>query len=131
MFADVIVDITNVEVDKIFEYSFSDCKITLGSRVVVPFGNKSIEGIVIGVKETSQYPPEKIKPIVRLLEETPVLTEETLALMQYICATCFVTRAMALRLFLPSVCCSPRLHEQSLSHRLPWYSPGTYSSPSR
>ena len=89
MFADVIVDITNVDVDKIFEYSFSDCKINLGSRVVVPFGNKSIEGIVIGVKETSQYPPEKIKPILKLLEETPVLTEETLTLMQYICDICF------------------------------------------
>lgn len=101
MYADVIVDITNAEVDKIFEYYFSDCKITLGSRVVVPFGNKVLEGIVIGVKEKSNYPPEKIKPIFRLLEETPALTNETLSLMQYICDTCYVTRALALRLFLP------------------------------
>ena len=53
MFADVIVDINNVEVDKIFEYSFSDCQIKVGSRVCVPFGKKTIEGIVIGVKEVS------------------------------------------------------------------------------
>ena len=101
MFADVIVDITNTEVDKVFEYSFSDCKITLGSRVVVPFGKKVIEGIVIGVKESSKYPEDKIKPIMRLLEETPALTKETLQLMEYVCRACYVTRAAALRLFLP------------------------------
>ena len=101
MFADVIVDITNTEVDKIFEYSFDDCKITLGSRVVVPFGKKVIEGIVIGVKDTSKYPVDKIKPILRILEETPALTRETLQLMEHVCKTCYVTRAAALRLFLP------------------------------
>ena len=102
MFADVIVDINNVEVDKIFEYSFSDCKIKIGSRVVVPFGKKQLEGIVIGVKEVSNYPEDKIKPILKLLEETPVLTDETLTLMNYVKRTCYVTRAAALRLFLPS-----------------------------
>ena len=50
MFADVIVDITNIEVDKIFEYSFTDCRIVPGSRVIVPFVKKFLEGIVIGVK---------------------------------------------------------------------------------
>ena len=101
MFADVIVDIANSEVDKIFEYSFDDCGIVAGSRVVVPFGNKFIEGIVINVKNDSKYPPEKIKPIAHLLEEVPALTKETLKLMQYICDTCYVSRALSLRLFLP------------------------------
>ncbi len=101
MFADVIVDIANSEVDKIFEYSYSDCKVTSGSRVIVPFGSKLIEGIVINTKTQSKYPPEKIKPIAKLLEETPALTSETLSLMNYVCKTCYVTRASALRLFLP------------------------------
>ena len=101
MYADVIVDINNVEVDKVFEYSFTDCKITLGSRVVVPFGKKVIEGIVIGVKSESNYPADKIKPVISLLEETPALTKETLELMEHVCKTCYVTRAAALRLFLP------------------------------
>ena len=102
MFADVIVDINNVEVDKVFEYSFSDCEIDLGSRVVVPFGKKFIEGIVIGIKNTSNYDADKIKPIHSLLEQTPALTKETLQLMEYVAKTCYVTRASALRLFLPS-----------------------------
>lgn len=101
MFADVIVDINSIDVDKIFEYSFSDCGIVPGSRVVVPFGKKHIEGIVIKTKEKSIYLPEKIRPITRLLEQIPALTDETLALTEYVCKTCYVTRASALRLFLP------------------------------
>ena len=64
MFADVIVDITATEVDRIFEYSFIDDTIKTGSRVLVPFGGKKICGIVVLVKDTSVYPPEKIKPII-------------------------------------------------------------------
>lgn len=112
MFADVIVDINNVEVDKVFEYSFDDCKITLGSRVVVPFGKKFIDGIIINIKCTSTYPLEKIKPIYRLLEEKPALTKETLGLMNYVCKTCFVTRAAALRLFLPAEMRKGKIKEQ-------------------
>ena len=112
MFADVIVDINNVEVDKVFEYSFTDCKITLGSRVIVPFGKKFIEGIVINVKETSVYDVQKIKPIYSLIEEKPALTKETLNLMQYICDTCYSTRAGALRLFLPSEMRKGKVKEQ-------------------
>ena len=112
MFADVIVDINNVEVDKIFEYSFSDCDIKIGSRVAVPFGQKIIEGVVIGVKEVSKFDPEKIRPIHRLLEETPALTEETLSLMEYVCKTCYVTRAAALRLFLTSEMRKGKVKEQ-------------------
>ncbi len=102
MFADVIVDITSSEVDKIFEYSFNDDKIVAGSRVVVPFGTKKLCGIVISIKEVSEYPVSKIKPIISLLDEVPALTEENLSLVKYIKDKYFVTMASALRLFLPS-----------------------------
>jgi len=113
MFAQVIVDITHTEVDKIFEYSYSsDQNVRIGNRVTVPFGNKTIEGIVIGIQENSVYPIDKIKPIVSIIEDTPVLTEETLKLTEYICDTCYVTRAQALRLFLPSEMRKGRIKEK-------------------
>ena len=102
MYADVIVDITNTNVDKIFEYYFSDASVSLGSRVIVPFGNKYIEGIVIGVKEKSEYIASKIKPISRVIEDTPALTNEIISLMKFLCESYYITRASALRLFLPS-----------------------------
>ena len=107
MFAEVIVDISHQDVDKIFEYSFSDCRIVPGSRVLVPFGTKTLEGIVVAIKENSVYPPEKIKAIKELLEDIPALTEETLALSEYIAKTCFVPRAQAMRLFLPAETMKP------------------------
>ena len=102
MYADVIVDITNANVDKVFEYYFSDPKITLGSRVIVPFGKTYIEGIVIGVKENSIYDKDKIKPISRLIEDIPALTKEMVSLMSFMCDNYYITKAQALRLFLPS-----------------------------
>ena len=116
LFADVIVDITNDQVDNIFEYSFTDCEITLGSRVVVPFGKREIEGIVIAVKNTPRYELDKIKPISKLLEDTPALTEETLALMEHVSKKCYVTRALALRLFLPSEMRKGKVKEQFIKY---------------
>lgn len=101
MYADVIVDIVHNDVDKIFEYSVDCDNVKVGSRVVVPFGTKFIEGIVIGIKEKSNFSPERIKPIKSVLDEVPVLTDETLSLMKYIVSECYVTKASALRLFLP------------------------------
>lgn len=103
MFADVIVDIANSEVDKIFEYFVcDDMLVSAGSRVKVPFGNKLLDGIVISLKETSSYEATKIKPISFVLDEVPALTEETLSLAKYLAKTYFVPMASSLRLFLPT-----------------------------
>ncbi len=112
MIAEVIVDIAHAEVDKIFDYYFDDCRITFGSRVVVPFGRTFVEGIVIGIKETTDCPPERLKSISRLLEEMPALTPELLELSKYITDTCFVSRASSLRLFLPTEMRKGRVREQ-------------------
>ena len=115
MFLEVIVDLIHTEVDKIFEYSTNDITVEVGSRVFVPFGNKVIEGIVVNKKETSEYPKERIKPILRVIEDVPALTKETLALAKNIKETCFVTMASALRLFLPSEMRKGKVKEQYTS----------------
>ena len=113
MFADVIVDIVHSEVDKVFEYSFNaDSGICPGCRVCVPFGNKFIEGFVINVKNTSNFNPQKIKPIVKVLDSKPVLTQDTLQLMHFISKKYYVSKAQALRLFLPSEMRKGKVKEQ-------------------
>ncbi len=112
MIAEVIVDITHSEVDKIFEYSFTDSEIKCGSRVIVPFGKKFIEGIVIKIKETSNFPIDKIKPIFSILEEIPALNTETLKMAENIKRYSYVTMAAALRLFLPSEMRNGRIKEK-------------------
>ncbi|MBR2870666.1 MAG: primosomal protein N' [Clostridia bacterium] len=103
MIAKVIVDVVHSEVDKVFEYSYDVADGVLpGCRVIVPFGNREIEGIVISVSDISDFDTSKLKKIKRVLESTPALTPETLALTDFVCQTCFVPKASALRLFLPS-----------------------------
>ena len=112
MFAEVIVDIAHSEIDRIFDYSFDDCRIVPGSRVIVPFGKKPIEGFVVGVKDKTEYDITKIKPVISLLEEIPALTSETLAMADFVKEKCYVTKALALRLFLPAEMRKGRVREQ-------------------
>ena len=112
MYAQVIVDLLNSETDKIFDYKITLPDVSIGSRVVVPFGNKNIEGVVIGIKETSDFDETKIKGISGVLDGMPVMTKETLALSTFITESCFVTRASALRLFLPSEMRKGKVREQ-------------------
>ena len=46
MFGRVIVDIASSQVDKVFDYIIpDDCLVSRWYRVLVPFGNRFIEGI--------------------------------------------------------------------------------------
>ena len=101
MYAEVIVDIANSEVDRIFEYEIVE-DVYEGSRVIVPFGVKKIEGIVIRVKETCDFDKSKIKKICSVIEDTPALTKECLQLVKFITERYHVPTALALRLFLPA-----------------------------
>ena len=116
MYAKVIVDISHSDVDKVFEYRIpSNFQVELGSRVIVPFGGRTIEGIVIEKSPTSEFSEEKIKDIQSVLENTPALTEETLSLANYVSESCYVTKAQALRLFLPSEMRKGKVKEQFIT----------------
>ena len=100
MIAEIIVDIASSQVDKIFDYYAEGVEI--GSRVVVPFGKKVLDGIVIGLKEKSDLPSDRIKPILRTLDEDKAITNEMLELMRYMVKKYHIPHALALRQFLPS-----------------------------
>ncbi len=101
MIAEIIVDIASSQVDKIFDYYVGD-EVQIGSRVVVPFGKKVMDGIVIGLKEKSDLSSDRIKPILRTLDEDKAITNEMLELMRYMVKKYHIPHALALRQFLPS-----------------------------
>ena len=101
MICEVIVDIAHSEVDKVFEY-VSDVPVAPGTRVAVPFGASVATGFVIREKERSDYPPEKLKRILRAEDAHPAINRECLALAKKIAARYRVPMALALRLFLPA-----------------------------
>ena len=57
MIAQVIVDVAAKQTDRIFEYQVPEqiADLTTGSRVVVPFGRRKVQGFVVGLTKTSQY----------------------------------------------------------------------------
>ncbi|MCH5163903.1 MAG: primosomal protein N' [Clostridiales bacterium] len=102
MYAKVIVDISNNELDRIFDYSVGELSLEPGCRVTVPFGIRQIEGYVIDLNDTTDCPIDKIKPITARLDDYPVITSEMLSLMRFMCDRYHLRVIDALRLFIPA-----------------------------
>ncbi|MDR2047635.1 MAG: primosomal protein N' [Clostridiales bacterium] len=98
MVAQVIIDISNDGVDRVFDYNVPD-GVVLGSRVAVPFLNRRVQGYVIGVKESSDY-AGALKDVSEVLDEG-LIGGEMLALMDFMTAKYNLRRIDVLRLFLP------------------------------
>lgn len=107
MIAEIIVEVASSNVDKIFDYlipeyineSFANL---IGMRVLVPFGNRKIEGYIINIKEKSELDENKLKEIIKFLDEKPVILPEMLKLMQFMVEEYNLKKVDVLRLFIPS-----------------------------
>ena len=95
MILEVIVDLSNSEVDRTFDYEGDDMPI--GSRVSVEFGKKRLIGFVIGKKEVSDY--DRLKEAKYL--DTPISSEQ-LELMHYLRQSYHLRYIDVLRLFVPA-----------------------------
>ena len=102
MFAKVIVDISNNELDRVFDYEVGDFCVEPGRRVSVPFGNRVIEGYVIELSDTTDLPKDKIKKIVKVMDSYPVITAEMMQLMAFMRKRYNLRIIDVLRLFIPS-----------------------------
>ena len=101
MIAEVIVDIAASETDRIYDYLCDEDTI-VGSRVRAPFGGKIVPGFVMRLKETSDWPIERLKKVLPCGDELPALNAECLALAEKLTARYRVPKALTLRLFLPA-----------------------------
>lgn len=102
MYAKVIVDISNNELDRIFDYEVGELLLSAGDRVSVPFGSRQIEGYVIELNDTTSCPPDKIKCVTAKMDDYPVVTPEMLSLMRFMIKNYHLRVIDALRLFIPS-----------------------------
>lgn len=102
MIAKIIVDISNSEVDRIFDYLIpSGFDLQAGDRVRVPFGNRSIEGFCIKISDKAEG-EFTLKPVSEKLDESPLITPEMLGLMEFMKEKYHIRYVDSLRLFIPN-----------------------------
>lgn len=80
MIVSVLVEISINKKEKTFDYLVPDemkNMIQIGKRVLVPFGSQKLEGFIIDIKNKSEY---DLKPIIKVIDTEPILTEELLKL---------------------------------------------------
>ena len=94
MILEVIVNISNSDVDRTFDYEGDD--VPIGSRVVVEFGKKRLIGFVIGKKEKSEFSDLKRAQYL----DSPISPEQ-LGLMNFMRKTYNLRYIDVLRLFVP------------------------------
>lgn len=83
-FAEIYLNQTNKRIDHPYDYKIPErfeSVIVPGVRVGVTFGNgnRQLEGFVVRVKEETAY-PDKIKELEAVIDESPILTKEQIAL---------------------------------------------------
>ena len=80
--AEVVVDIKNKAVDRVFDYDIPSGLIDIivpGVRVMIPFGPRTLVGFVLCVKASSDY-DGKLRKIRKAIDVVPVLNAELLTL---------------------------------------------------
>jgi primosomal protein N' (replication factor Y) len=74
----------DMPLDTLFDYVLADGMTAVpGQRVIVPFGRKQVVGVVMECAATSSLAIERIKQVVRVLDEIPPLSAELLTLLRF------------------------------------------------
>jgi len=117
MIAEVIVDVAVSQVDKVFEYAVPpDFDLQIGMRVLVPFGNRTLDGFVLNLKETSKFPLENLKSILKIKSPKPEISKEMLALCEFMVEKYNIKKVEALRLFISAEVRSGKVKPKSLTY---------------
>ncbi len=103
MIAEVIVEVLNSEVDKVFDYLIpkDEKRDITGFRVLVPFGRRNVEGFVVGIKDRTEFDQSKLKEISQIFGEQAILPE-MIELASFMRRKYNLKMVDCLRLFIPA-----------------------------
>lgn len=106
MIASVLVELNSKQTDKMFYYnvpSILEDKVTVGIRVIVPFGQRKLEGFVLELTNKKLVDCSfELKDILEIVDDKPVLNDEMLKLGRYISKKTLSTLISAYQIMLPS-----------------------------
>ena len=94
-------------IDKPYDYLIPEdlCETTRpGMRVMVPFsrGNRPCEGVILAVSEQSGFEKDKLKAVLKLLDDAPILTDKQIRLALFMRERFFCTVYEAVKAILPA-----------------------------
>ncbi|MEA4883434.1 MAG: primosomal protein N' [Clostridia bacterium] len=102
-YAQVVVDVPARRVDKCYDYIVPEDlheKIVPGCRVMVPFGQRSVEGFVVGRIDESEV--DQVREIIGPVAGAPPIPEDLIDLARWMSETYICLLVDALRVMLPS-----------------------------
>lgn len=73
----------DVPLDTLFDYLDGGFKVAVGQRVIVSFGPRKQVGIVAAIADSSEFAPEKLKPILKAFTDEPPLDVELFRLLKF------------------------------------------------
>ena len=102
MFAQVVIDTKSRVLDRVFTYK-TDEAISVGTRVLVPFGrsNKPSIAVVLNTCDEVDIDEAKIKSIIKVLDEKAIIDEKMIELALWLRNRYISTYNDALRLVFP------------------------------
>lgn len=103
MVANVLVELSNRNIDKTFTYNIPnelENLIKVGIRVLVPFGKQTLEGFVLSISENINSEIE-LKDIIKPIDDEVILNEELLELGKFIKRKTLSTLISAYQVMLP------------------------------
>ncbi len=104
MYAQIIVDISNEALDRAYTYRIPEgMEVKTGDRVSIPFGmsNASKTGYVIGLTETVDYDPDKVKEISHVIHDAISVKEQLIELASWMSVEYGTTFIQCLKTVLP------------------------------
>ncbi len=106
-FVQVILNNISKSTDQLYTYGVTDALINSaeeGKRVRVNFGRgKSIiDALIVSLDSTCDYPVEKIKPLIEIIDEKPIVTKEMIKIIFWIRERYICKYSDAMRLMIPS-----------------------------
>ena len=74
----------DVPLSTLFDYFVAEnLNIVVGQRVLVPFARKQVVGVVLEIAESTELAAERIKNIVKVLDDVPPLSADVLKLLRF------------------------------------------------
>lgn len=107
MYAEVIIDVNNHNVNQSFYYLVPDelkTRNLVGYRVEVPFGTRVVQGYIVNIRKDNieEQSSKSFKYIKKIKDDFPILTKEMILLSKVMADELFCTRIQAIETIVPT-----------------------------